>query len=93
MSTKPSDAIFASGSVRAHVVRGVLGLVAAVAAFALIGVVGPLSLLLLIPAVLAWRGCPTCWALGLTQTKAIRRSGGGCATCPPASAAQSRRSG
>lgn len=62
--------MFASSSVRVHVIRGVLGLLAFVAAFALIGVIGPTSLLLLIPAVLLWRGCPTCWAVGLERTKA-----------------------
>ena len=65
---------------RGHLIRGVLGLVAFVAAFALLGVVGPLSLLLLVVAGFAWRGCPTCWALGLTQTKAARAAG--CVTCP-----------
>lgn len=63
------DELFASSSVRAHVVRGVLGAVLAVAAFGLVGTVGGWSLLLLVPAVVLWRGCPTCWALGLTQTR------------------------
>jgi hypothetical protein len=64
-----------------HVVRGVVGLVAAVGAFALLGTVGPASVLLLVVAGVAWRGCPTCWALGLTQTKAVRDA---CTACPPA---------
>jgi hypothetical protein len=85
MSQPPPDTMFASRSVRRHVVRGVVGLVAAVAAFALVGVIGPVSLLLLLPAGLAWRGCPTCWAVGLTRTKALRNSAAGCAACPPAS--------
>ncbi|HUR72919.1 MAG TPA: hypothetical protein VMZ00_01510 [Sporichthya sp.] len=55
-----------------HVIRGVLGLVAFVAAFALVGILGPAALLLLVPAGLLWRGCPTCWAVGLTRTKAAR---------------------
>ena len=82
MSQRPPDTTFASRSVRVHLIRGVLGLVAFVAAFALVGVVGPVSLLLVVPAVLAWRGCPTCWALGLTQTRAARDSGADCVTCP-----------
>lgn len=90
MSKASPDATFASGSVRVHLVRGVVGLVASVVAFALLGTVGPASLLLLVLAVLAWRGCPTCWALGLTQTKAVRASGDGCAACPPASATKVR---
>lgn len=72
MSQRPPDTMFASRSVRVHLIRGVLGLVAFVAAFALVPVVGPASLLLLVPAGLAWRGCPTCWAVGLTRTKAVR---------------------
>lgn len=72
MSQRPPDTMFASSSVRVHLIRGVLGLVAFVAAFALVAVVGPVSLLLLVPAGLAWRGCPTCWAVGFTRTKAIR---------------------
>jgi hypothetical protein len=64
--------MFASRSVRVHVIRGVVGLFAFIAAFALIGVLGPASLLLLVVAGLAWRGCPTCWAVGLTRTKACR---------------------
>jgi hypothetical protein len=83
MSQPVSDTMFASRSVRVHLLRGVLGLVAFVASFALLRVVGPLSLLLLVPAGLAWRGCPTCWAVGLTRTKAARDSGTGCGTCPP----------
>jgi hypothetical protein len=75
--------MFASRSVPVHLVRGVLGLVAFVAAFAVIPVLGPVSLLLLVVAGLAWRGCPTCWAVGLTRTKALRRSGATCTACPP----------
>jgi hypothetical protein len=40
-----------------------------VAAFVLVGPLGALSLLLLVPAVALLRGCPTCWALGLVQTR------------------------
>lgn len=78
------DTMFASKSVGVHVIRGVVGLVAAVAAFALLGTIGPVSLFLLLLAVVAWRGCPTCWAVGLTRTKAVRDSGAACTTCPPA---------
>jgi hypothetical protein len=69
----PPDTMFASKSLREHYVRGVVGTILAVAAFGLIGVIGPVSLLLLLPAGLAWRGCISCWALGLSQTKAVCR--------------------
>ena len=96
MSQPQPDTMFASRSVGVHVVRGVLGLVAFVAAFALTGVVGPVSLLLVLLAGLAWRGCPTCWAVGLTRTKALCRSAGSCASpgaSPRESAGETRRAG
>ena len=66
------DSMFASRSVPRHLVRGALGLPMMVAAFALVPWLGPLTLLLVVPAVVLLRGCPTCWALGLAQTCAIR---------------------
>ena len=60
---------FASASVPRHVLRGIIGLVAAVAAFAGTALVGSASLLLLIVTVTAWRGCPTCWLVGLLATR------------------------
>ena len=69
----------ASGSVRAHLFRGVVGLLAAVLAIALFTVVGPVSLLLLAVTALAWRGCPTCWTVGLMSTLADDRARRGCA--------------
>jgi hypothetical protein len=61
--------MFASRTVGEHLLRGVVGLPLTVAAFVLVGTLGPLSLLLLVPAVALLRGCPTCWALGLVQTR------------------------
>ena len=73
--TEPyQDTMFASRSVREHLVRGAIGLAFSVAAIALVGVLGPVSLLLFLPAGFAWRGCVSCWALGLAQTKAMLRS-------------------
>ncbi len=66
--------MFASSSVPRHLVRGVLGLAALVLAFALIPVWGPLMLLLAPVGVVLLRGCPTCWALGLVQTRAVCRA-------------------
>ncbi len=59
----------ASRSVTLHYARGVLGLLALIAAVvaATAGSAAALALLLLI--VVAWRGCPTCWAVGLMQTR------------------------
>ncbi len=66
-----ADTTFASRSVAEHLVRGSIGLPLLLAAFALIPVTGPVALLLAIPAVVLLRGCPTCWALGLVQTRAV----------------------
>jgi hypothetical protein len=70
---------FASKTIARHLLRGTVGLSLLVAAFALIGEVGPVSLLLALPAVVALRGCPTCWALGLTQTISRGRRERSCA--------------
>ncbi|MGW7459282.1 hypothetical protein [Streptomyces sp. NPDC054797] len=59
---------FASASVPRHLVRGAIGFGALIAAFALMPTTGPASLLLAPIGVLALRGCPTCWTIGLVQT-------------------------
>jgi hypothetical protein len=77
----------ASGSIHEHLIRGAGGLLAAVLAVACVGSVGPMSLALLALTAFAWRGCPTCWTVGLLGTLADDRAhGGGCATgnCRPA---------
>lgn len=66
--------VFASRSVTEHVVRGVVGLVLVVAALAYAGST-PWALLLAVPGMVAWRGCPTCWALGLAATVSRGRAG------------------
>jgi hypothetical protein len=75
------ETMFASRSVSRHLVRGALGLPMMVAAFVLVPWLGPLALLLVMPAAVLLRGCPTCWVLGLAQT---------CALSPRASAGESR---
>ncbi|GEM29388.1 hypothetical protein NN3_03950 [Nocardia neocaledoniensis NBRC 108232] len=59
---------FASRSLPAHLLRGAVGFSALIGALALIPVVGPVSLALLPVGLVALRGCPTCWAIGLMQT-------------------------
>jgi len=61
---------FASRSVRVHYLRGVVGLVAATVAVVGAALGAPVALALLIVTVAAWRGCPTCWAVGLMETRA-----------------------
>jgi hypothetical protein len=59
---------FASASVPRHLVRGVVGFGALIGAIALLPVFGMFGLLLAPVGLLALRGCPTCWAIGLMQT-------------------------
>jgi hypothetical protein len=68
----------ASRSTSVHLVRGAVGLIAAGLAIALLASVGPLSLALLPLTALAWRGCPTCWAVGLFGTLADDRARRSC---------------
>ncbi|MBL1079829.1 hypothetical protein JK358_36045 [Nocardia sp. 2] len=67
------DTRFASRSVPAHLTRGVLGFGSLVGALALSPVVGWFSLLLLPLGVVALRGCPACWVIGLLQTVSLGR--------------------
>ncbi len=57
-----------------HLLRGAAGLIAGVLAIALLDGVGPVSLALLPLTALAWRGCPTCWTVGLFGTLADGRA-------------------
>lgn len=64
---------FASTSLPRHLVRGAVGFGALIGSVALIPVVGLGSLLLAPVGLLALRGCPTCWAIGLVQTISMGR--------------------
>ncbi|UJA20247.1 hypothetical protein HJD18_08485 [Thermoleophilia bacterium SCSIO 60948] len=64
-----ADSFFASSSVRVHLIRGVVGLVALVGGLVALGPLGAIGLLGFPIAFIAWRGCPTCWALGLAATR------------------------
>lgn len=59
---------FASASVSRHLVRGAVGFGAVIGSVALIPALGPISLVLLPVGLVALRGCPTCWTIGLIQT-------------------------
>jgi hypothetical protein len=72
--TTTSRSPLASSSVHRHVLRGMVGLLAVLAAILLFGVLGPVSLVFLSVAVVAWRGCPTCWAVGMMGTLSDRRA-------------------
>ncbi|MFJ5552125.1 hypothetical protein [Streptomyces sp. NPDC093225] len=59
---------FASRSVPRHLARGALGFGALAGSLALLPVAGPASLLLAPVGLVALRGCPMCWAIGLVET-------------------------
>jgi hypothetical protein len=58
----------AGASIGRHLTRGALGFGLIGSAVALIPSVGPAALLLAAPGMVALRGCPTCWIIGLVQT-------------------------
>lgn len=55
------------GSLPGHLARGVIGFGALIGGLILLPFVGLASLLLLPVGLVALRGCPTCWAMGLAQ--------------------------
>ncbi len=70
---------FASSSVPVHLARGAVGLTLLIAAFALIPAVGLVALVLAPLGIVFLRGCPTCWAIGLTATISRGRLDRSCA--------------
>ncbi|MGP4096002.1 hypothetical protein [Nonomuraea sp. KM90] len=62
------DRGFASASLPRHLLRGAAGFGALIGSVALLPALGPVSLMLVPAGLLALRGCPTCWAIGLVQT-------------------------
>jgi hypothetical protein len=59
---------FASKSVPRHLARGAIGFGLIIGSIALVPVAGPATLLAAPLALIAFRGCPTCWMVGLVQT-------------------------
>ncbi|MCZ0978624.1 hypothetical protein O1L60_03630 [Streptomyces diastatochromogenes] len=59
---------FASRSVPRHLARGAVGFGLIIGSIALVPVAGPVTLLAAPLALIAFRGCPTCWMVGLAQT-------------------------
>ncbi|MQY11159.1 hypothetical protein SRB5_12730 [Streptomyces sp. RB5] len=75
--SSPDTRDFSSASLPRHLARGAVGFGGLAGALALLPVTGPVSLLLLPVGLLALRGCPMCWTVGLLQTVSrgrLRRS-------------------
>lgn len=64
---------FASRSLPRHLVRGVLGFGSIAAAVAGVPLFGWYTLLLAPLGLVALRGCPMCWTIGLVQTLSAGR--------------------
>jgi hypothetical protein len=83
MVSEPGRSVLASASPARHLGRGALGFGLLASAFALIPSLGLAALVAAPLGLLALRGCPTCWAIGLLETisagRLERRCGeGGC---------------
>jgi hypothetical protein len=59
---------FASRSLPQHMLRGVIGFGSFAAAIGLVSVIGPFSLVFFPVGLVALRGCPMCWTMGLVET-------------------------
>ncbi|MEU5535824.1 hypothetical protein [Streptomyces sp. NPDC020362] len=67
-AARPAAPNFASKSVPRHLARGVIGFGLIIGSIALVPVAGPVTLLAAPLGLIAFRGCPTCWMVGLAQT-------------------------
>ncbi|MER5769740.1 hypothetical protein [Streptomyces sp. NPDC001985] len=76
MTTGPA---FASTSVPRHLARGAAGFGALAGSVLLLPAIGPWSLLLAPLGLLALRGCPLCWTIGLVRTVSMGRWKRSCA--------------
>ncbi|MCQ4212662.1 hypothetical protein [Streptomyces longispororuber] len=68
VQSAPTGKDFASRSVARHLARGAVGFGLIAGAVGLVPVLGPAALLAAPLALIAFRGCPTCWLIGLAQT-------------------------
>ncbi|MER5809368.1 hypothetical protein ABT143_14430 [Streptomyces sp. NPDC002033] len=75
----PRPGGFAGATVPRHLARGALGFGALIGSLALLPVTGPASLLLAPAGLLALRGCPMCWTIGLVETISAGRLRRSCA--------------
>jgi hypothetical protein len=70
--------VLASDSLARHLARGAIGFGSIAAALALAPSAGAAALLLVLPGMVALRGCPTCWLVGLVQTLSAGGLRGAC---------------
>ena len=68
----PERSPFSSSSVTRHLLRGALGALLVAFALGSFGSHPVLAVAAGLGAVVAWRGCPMCWTIGLFETVAGR---------------------
>jgi uncharacterized RDD family membrane protein YckC len=73
MPEMPERSVFASASIARHLARGAIGFGLVGAALVLTASVGPVALLLAPLGMVALRGCPMCWTVGLIETVSAGR--------------------
>jgi hypothetical protein len=78
MVTEPIQSALASKSVATHLARGAVSFGLIGGGIALATSVSPVALLLAPFGLVALRGCPTCWIVGLIQTMSAGRLEGNC---------------
>lgn len=84
--------MFASKSLVEHLARGTVGVGALAAAVGLLAAQPWLALAALVASLVALRGCPMCWTVGLMQTVAAKARGAAPAgRCPGGSCARTER--
>jgi hypothetical protein len=69
---------FASESLARHLARGAIGFSLIGAGLGLTALVGPVALVLAPAGLVALRGCPMCWTVGLIETITAGRLARGC---------------
>jgi hypothetical protein len=81
----PRPSAVASASIAARLLRGVIGFGLLGCALALAARLGPIALLIVPLGLIALRGCPMCWLVGLFEAVSARRLTRTCADgrCKP----------
>lgn len=78
-TSRSATSQFASASLARHLARGACGFGLIGAGLALAAVLSPIALLLAPAGLLALRGCPMCWTVGLIETISAGRLKRACA--------------
>jgi hypothetical protein len=70
--------MFKSRNIVEHIFRGVLGFGLLAVGLLYSAVLGWWTVVPLVGALISFRGCPTCWTVGLVETLLLRKTWKGC---------------